>query len=89
MNGIIEESFQLAAFLDLTASNFMALRNLDTDSLSSITFIQACQLYTNFKSAGASKCNGDCNTNRCQCKKKNRKCCSKCHAGNGSKCTNC
>ncbi|CAF2943804.1 unnamed protein product [Rotaria sp. Silwood2] len=89
INGIIEQSFQSTAFLDLTTSNFMALRNLNTDSLSSITFIHACQLYTNFKSAGTCKCNGDCSTNRCQCKKKNQKCCSKCHAGTDSKCTNC
>ncbi|CAF5046794.1 unnamed protein product [Rotaria sp. Silwood1] len=89
INGIIEESFQSTAFLDLTTSSFIALRNLNTDSLSPITFIHACQLYTNFKSTGTCKCNGDCSTNRCQCKKKNRKCCSKCHVGTGSKCTNC
>ncbi|CAF1159335.1 unnamed protein product [Rotaria magnacalcarata] len=74
---------------DLTASNFTTLRTLNTDSLSSVTFIQACQIYTNFKSVDTCKCNGDCSTNRCKCKKKGRKCCSKCHGGYGSICKNC
>ncbi|CAF4388668.1 unnamed protein product [Rotaria magnacalcarata] len=89
MNGIIKESFQSAVFLDLTASNFTALRILNTEFLLSISFIQACQTYTSFKSANTCKCNGDCSTNRCQCKKKDRMCCSKCHGGNGLKCKNC
>ena len=89
INGIIEESFQATAFLDLTTSTSIALRHLNTDLLSSITFIHACQLYTSFKSADICKCNDDCSTNRCQCKKKNRKWCSKCHVGTDSKCTNC
>ncbi|CAF1544076.1 unnamed protein product [Rotaria sordida] len=89
MNGIIKESFQSIVFLDITASNFTALRILNIDSLSSISFIQACQIYTNFKSADTCKCNGSCSTNRCQCKKKDRKCCSKCHGGNSFKCKNC
>ncbi|CAF2261392.1 unnamed protein product [Rotaria magnacalcarata] len=70
INDIIEESFQSTAFLDLTTSNFMALRNLNTNSISSITFIHECQRYTNFKFAGTRKSNGDCSTNPCQCKKK-------------------
>ncbi|CAM4967610.1 unnamed protein product [Rotaria socialis] len=73
MNGIIKESFQSTVFLDLTASNFTTLRTLNTDSLSCVTFIQACQIYTNFKSADTCKCNGDCSTNRCKCKKKRSK----------------
>ncbi|CAM4953460.1 unnamed protein product [Rotaria socialis] len=70
VNGIIKESFQSTVFLDLTASNFTTLRTLNTDSLSCVTFIQACQIYTNFKSADTCKCNGDCSINRCKCKKK-------------------
>ena len=88
MNGIIQQGFQSATFLDLTSSNFASLRNLNTDTLPSISFIQACQLYTKFKSADTCKCNGNCNTNRCYCKKKGRKCCSKCHGGNQVKCEN-
>ena len=89
MNGIIQESFLSTAFLDLTTSNFSTLRELDIGSLSTLTFIQACQLYTNFKSADTCKCNGNCASNRCQCKKNGRKCCTKCHGGDGSKCKNC
>ncbi|CAF4580555.1 unnamed protein product [Rotaria socialis] len=83
MNGIIKESFQSTVFLDLTPSNFTTLRTLNTDSLSCVTFIQACQIYTNFKSADTCKCNGDCSTNRCKYKKKGRKYYSKCHGGDG------
>ena len=89
MNSIIQESFVSTSFLDLTASNFSTLRELNIDSLSTITFIQACQLYTNFKSGDTCKCNGSCTTNRCQCKKNGRKCCTKCHGGNSLKCSNC
>ncbi|CAF3830042.1 unnamed protein product [Rotaria sp. Silwood1] len=88
-NGIIKESFQSSMFLDLTTSNFASLRDMNTESLPSITFIQACQLYTNFKVADTCKCAGDCSTNRCQCKRKKTKCCSKCHNGNRGKCKNC
>ena len=42
INGIIEESSQSTAFLDLILSDFGALRNSNIDSLSSITFIHAC-----------------------------------------------
>jgi hypothetical protein len=89
MSGIIQESYQSTVFLDLTSSNFAALRDLNTGTLSTITFIQACQIYTNFRSADTCKCTGSCNTNRCQCKKKDRKCGSKCHGGDGLKCKNC
>ncbi|CAF2177712.1 unnamed protein product [Rotaria magnacalcarata] len=63
-NAIIKERFNQMAFLDLTAANFASLRALDIDQLPTITFIQASQLYTN----------------RCYCKKNNRKCCTKCHS---------
>jgi len=49
MNGIIQQSFQSTTFLDLTSSNFASLRDLNTSSLPTISFIQACQLYTNFR----------------------------------------
>ncbi|CAF1448872.1 unnamed protein product [Adineta ricciae] len=88
-NGIMKECFQSSMFLDLTTSNFASLRDMNTESLPSITFIQACQLYTNFKNSDTCKCAGDCSTNRCQCKRKKIKCCSKCHNGNGEKCKNC
>ncbi|CAF4768619.1 unnamed protein product, partial [Rotaria socialis] len=37
-------------YLNLTTSNFTTLRTLSTDSLSSVTIIQAYHIYTNFKS---------------------------------------
>ncbi|CAF1931196.1 unnamed protein product [Rotaria magnacalcarata] len=53
------------AFFDLTTANFALLRALDTDQLPTIAFIQASQLYTNFKSIETCKCAGNCNTNSC------------------------
>ena len=88
-NGIIKESFQSSMFLDLNTSNFASLRDMNTESLPPITFIQACQFYTNFKVTDTCKCAGDCSTNRCQRKRKKTKCCSKCHKGNSGKCKNC
>ncbi|CAF1446205.1 unnamed protein product [Rotaria magnacalcarata] len=88
-NGIIKERFDQMAFLDLTAANFASLRALDTDQLPTITFIQASQLYTNFKPVEICKCAGNCNTNRCYCKKNNQKCCTKCHSDKHSVCKNC
>ncbi|CAF1370862.1 unnamed protein product, partial [Rotaria sp. Silwood1] len=48
-NGIIKEHFDSTAFLDLTNANFASLRSINTNELPSITFIQASQIYTNFK----------------------------------------
>jgi hypothetical protein len=77
------------AFLDLTTANFASLRAADTGQLPTITFIQASQIYTNFKSIETCKCSGNCNTNRCYYKKNNRKCCTKCHSDKHSTCKNC
>lgn len=88
-NGILSESFLSTALIDLRSSNFTALRIIDTNTLSKISFIQACHLHTSFRSSKTCKCNGNCSTNRCRCKKENRKCCSKCHIGDGSQCENC
>lgn len=88
-DGIIREKFPSASFIDLRSSNFAALRLLDAETLPSLTFIQACQIHCDFRSADTCRCNGDCTTNRFKCKKKDRKCCSKCHGGNGMKCKNC
>ncbi|CAF5167349.1 unnamed protein product, partial [Rotaria sp. Silwood1] len=49
-NGIIKEHFDSTAFLDLTNANFASLRSINTDELPTITFIQASQIYTGFKS---------------------------------------
>jgi hypothetical protein len=88
-NGIIKEHFDSTAFLDLTNANFASLRSNNADELPTITFIQASQISTNFKSTETCKCSGGCNTNRCCCKKNNRKCCIKCHIDKKSKCKNC
>ncbi|CAF1377457.1 unnamed protein product, partial [Didymodactylos carnosus] len=87
--GIIIETFESATFLDLTTANFATLRALNTDLLPLITFIQACQIYTNFKSADTCKRADTCNTKRCPRKKNNHKCCTKCHGGKATKCENC
>ena len=88
-NGVIKERFNSMTLLDLTTANFAALRAVNTGELPTITFIQAAQIYTHFKSSETCKCSGACNTNRCCCKKNNRKCCTKCHNNRSSKCSNC
>ena len=88
-NGVVKERFNSMTLLDLTTANFAALRAVNTGELPTITFIQAAQIYTHFKSSETCKCSGACNTNRCCCKKNNRKCCTKCHNNRSSKCSNC
>lgn len=86
VHGIISDSFSSSDFTDLSETVSAELRKLDKKTLSTITFIQACQIFTNYKSNEVCKCLGSCDTNRCPCKKKSIKCCSKCHRG---KCVSC
>ncbi|CAF1125771.1 unnamed protein product [Rotaria sordida] len=55
-DGIIKEHFDSLTFLDLTTANFGSLRAINIDELPTITFIQASQIYTNFKSTETCKC---------------------------------
>ncbi|CAF1057837.1 unnamed protein product [Rotaria sordida] len=57
-DGIIKEHFDSLTFLDLTTANFGSLRAINIDELPTITFIQASQIYTNFKSTETCKCFG-------------------------------
>ncbi|CAF4131102.1 unnamed protein product, partial [Adineta steineri] len=84
--GVISDSFSSSDFTDLSQTVSAELRQLDIKTLSSISFIQACQKLTHYKSNQVCKCVGTCDTNRCPCKKQSIKCCSKCHRG---KCTLC
>lgn len=86
--GIISNCFLSSDFVDLSDTLSIQLRKLNMDNLSEITFIQACQLFTQYKSNNVCKCVGSCETNRCPCKKKSIKCCSKCHRGKCSSCKN-
>ncbi|CAF0723680.1 unnamed protein product [Adineta steineri] len=84
--GVISNSFSSSDFTNLSQTVSAELRQLDIKTLSSISFIQACQKLTHYKSNQVCKCVGTCDTNRCPCKKQSIKCCSKCHRG---KCTLC
>ncbi|CAM4828642.1 unnamed protein product, partial [Rotaria magnacalcarata] len=88
VNGIITDAFSSSDFIDLSETLSADLRELDCNSLSDISFIQACQIFTQYKSIHACKCTGSCDTNRCPCKKKSVKCCSKCHRGKCLLCKN-
>ena len=77
------------ALLDLTTANFASLRDMDTDQLPTISFVQASQINTNVKSIETCICSGNCSIYRCCCKKNNHKCCTKCHTDRSSKCKNC
>ncbi|CAF1472481.1 unnamed protein product [Adineta steineri] len=84
--GVISDSFSSSDFTDLSQTVSAELRQLDIKTLSSISFIQASQKLTHYKSNQVCKCVVTCDTNRCPCKKQSIKCCSKCHRG---KCTLC
>ncbi len=86
--GIISDSFSSSNFIDLSETVSAELRKLDIKTLSSISFIQACQKFTQYKSNQVCKCVGSCDTNRCPCKKQSIKCCSKCHRGKCFLCKN-
>ncbi|CAF4813057.1 unnamed protein product, partial [Rotaria magnacalcarata] len=86
--GIISDSFASSDFTELSKTVSAELRQLDIKALSSITFIQACQLFTQYKSYQVCKCVGSCDTNRRPCKKQSIKCCSKCHRGKCILCKN-
>lgn len=88
LHGIINDWFSSTDIIDLSETVSAELRQLDTTKLSNITFIQACQAFTYFKSMDSCKCTGSCDTNRCPCKKRGVFCCSKCHRGKCSSCSN-
>ncbi len=88
VDGIISDSFSSTDFMDLSQTVSADLRQIDTSTLPTISFIQACQIFTQYKSIHACKCTGACDTNRCPCKKKSVKCCSKCHRGKLTLCKN-
>lgn len=87
-NGIIKELFLSSTLIDLSQTVAADLRQLVTNNLPTITYIQACQLFTNYKHINACKCSGSCDTNRCPCKKNASKCCTKCHRGKVTSCRN-
>jgi hypothetical protein len=86
--GIISDSFSSSDFTDLSNTVSAELRKLDIKTLSTISFIQASQKFTNFKSNRPCKCAGSCDTNRCPCKKQSIQCFNKCHRGAISSCKN-
>jgi len=88
LHGIITDSFSSSDFVDLSETVSVELRQIDSTVKSNITFIQACQIFTNYKSIHPCKCTGLCDTNRCPCKRQSVKCCSKCHRGKIVSCTN-
>ncbi|CAF5023151.1 unnamed protein product, partial [Rotaria sp. Silwood1] len=57
-DGIIKEHFDSLAFLDLIIANLGSLRAVNVNGLSTITFLQASQIYTNFKSTETCKYSG-------------------------------
>ncbi|CAM4847562.1 unnamed protein product [Rotaria magnacalcarata] len=89
LNGIITNLFSASDFTDLSETISTDLRQLNSNTLPVISFIQACQIFTQYKSVQACKCAGSCNTNRCPCKKQSVKCCTKCHRGKNVLCKNC
>lgn len=88
LHGIIIDFFRSSDFIDLSETVSADLRQLDSSKLPTITFIQASQMFTQYKSIDVCKCIGSCDTNRCPCKRKLTKCCTKCHRGKKVLCKN-
>ncbi|CAF3798969.1 unnamed protein product [Rotaria sp. Silwood1] len=86
VDGIITDLFSSTDLIDLSETISAELRQLDHSTVPNITFIQACQIFTQFKAINSCKCMGSCDTKRCPCKRQSIKCCSKCHRG---KCVSC
>ncbi|CAF2185727.1 unnamed protein product [Rotaria magnacalcarata] len=81
LDGIINDWFSSVDIIDLSETLSAELRQLDTKKLSNVTFIQVCQIFSNFKSTDTCKCTGSCDINRCPYTKRSILCCSKCHRG--------
>ena len=86
--GTINSSFTASDLIDLNETSSSLLRQLDCSNLSSVSIIQACQAYTNYRSTIACKCISACTSARCPCKKRLINCCSKCHNGKQINCKN-
>jgi len=88
LHGIITDLFSSSDFIDLSETISAELRQIDSGVLPIVSFIQASQMFTHYKSIDVCKCMGSCDTNRCPCKKRSVKCCSKCHRGKCVLCKN-
>ena len=77
--------------IDLTKCNFAELRSIDSQTLPTETFIQACKTYVSKGTdlvAYACTCDGNCATKNCPCKAAKVQCGSKCHPGKKKPCSN-
>jgi hypothetical protein len=88
---IISSRFQALDLLNLTNCNFRDLCDIDSTTLTIMTFIQACKAYA---SAGlvtpteACKCNDTFSTKKCPCRAAKILCGTKCHPSKTKLCSN-
>ncbi len=88
---IFSSHFQALDLLNLSNCNFRDLREVDSTTLPTMTFIQACKAYV---SAGlithteACNCNGTCSTKKCRCRAAKIQCGTKCHSSKTKPCSN-
>ncbi|CAF3511728.1 unnamed protein product [Rotaria socialis] len=88
---ILFSRFQVLGLLNLSKCNFRDLRDVDSTTLPTMTFIQACKAYV---SAGlitpteACNCNGKCSTKKCRCRAAKVQCGTKCHSSKTKPCSN-
>ena len=88
---IISSRFQPLDLLDLSNCNLRDLRDVDSTTLPTMTFIQACKAYV---SAGlitpteACNCNGTCSTRKCRCRAAKIQCDTKCYSPKTKPCSN-
>ena len=80
---IISSRFQAMDLLHLSTCNFRDLRDVDSASLPTITFIQGCKTYVNTRfvtPVEVCKCSGTCSTKKCPCRGAKIQCGTECHS---------
>ncbi|CAF0987792.1 unnamed protein product [Rotaria sordida] len=88
---ILSSKYYANDLIDLRKCNFSELRAIDSQTLPTQTFIQACRDYVNSglnPVVEACVCNGGCATKKCPCKAAKVPCGTKCHPAKKKSCTN-
>ena len=89
--GIISSRFQRLDLLNLSDCNFRDLRDVDSTTLPTMTFIEACKEYVSARlitPIEASNCNRTCSTKKCHCRAAKIQCGTKCHSSKMKPCSN-
>ena len=90
-SGILKTRYTSVDLVSIQQVRFPALEEVDPETLSETTVIQASKengRWTVAPSGSVCSCKGSCITNRCRCKKAQLKCSTKCHTSVVGLCQN-